>query len=211
MTGTAKIGWIGKTPKVDLKPAPPAPTVEEEREKYRQTWRDPLYRMASPAMRDHGESILTWARQHDMKTIMDFGAGKGTLDLFLKENGLKVHMLDLAENCLDRDVREALDDDLTFEEICLWDDEMAGRHADGVICIDVLEHLPLAHVPTVVNYLRLTALHGYCNAALFPHQVNGVELHLTLKSPKWWFQHFPEADHIVTEKDGMETHAVMVW
>ena len=211
MTGTAKLGWAGKTPKVAIESAPFAPSVDEEREKYTKTWKDPLYRMASPAMRDHSEAILAWADQHGMESIIDFGAGKGTLDLFLKKNGFQVHMLDLASNCLDRDVREALDENLTFEEVCLWDDAMAGRHADGVICIDVLEHLPMAHVPTVVKYIRETAPHGYCNAALFPHQVNGVELHLTLKSPKWWFQHFPDAECSVTEKGGRETHAVMVW
>lgn len=210
MAGTAKLGWIGKTPKVGIKPAPPTPSVEEEREKYTKTWKDPLYRMASPAMRDHGDAILSWARQHGMKSLIDFGCGKGTLDLFLKENGFRVHMLDLAENCLDRDVRESLDDDLTFEEICLWDDAMAGKSADGVICIDVLEHLPLKHVPQVIEYIKQSP-HGYCNAALFPHKVNGVELHLTLKSAKWWFQHFPEADCITMEKGGRDTHAVMVW
>lgn len=203
---TGKLGFAGKTPKVDINPVPKPPTAEDELDKYSEIWKDPLYRINSPAMRDHFDGISAWAKEHGMSSIMDFGAGKGTLDLALRKAGYGVIMLDIAENCLDRDVREALDEFLTFEQVCLWHDDMQGLRADGVICIDVLEHLPQQHVGTVARYIRETAPHGYCNAALFPHKVNGRELHLTLKKPAWWFQHFPEAECTATD-----SHALMVW
>lgn len=182
----------------------PPPTKQDEHEKYTEIWKNPGYRVNSPAMRDHFDGISAWAEEHKMSQLIDFGAGKGTLDLALRAKGYAVHMLDLAENCLDQEVREALDEKLTFEQACLWDDK--ERHADGVICIDVLEHIPMSHVPTVVDHIHATATHGYCNAALFSHIVGGKDLHLTLRPPNWWFQYFPGAECTSTD-----SHAVMIW
>lgn len=184
----------------DIRPT----TEQDEYEKYTEIWKNPGYRINSPAMRDHFEGISEWVEKHKLHQLIDFGAGKGTLDLALRAKGYAVHMLDLAENCLDDDVREALDEELTFEQACLWDD--TERHADGVICIDVLEHIPMTHVQTVIEHIHATATHGYCNAALFPHIVGGVDLHLTIMQPKWWFQFFPDAECV-----DAGSHAVMVW
>ena len=184
---------------------------QTEREKYTEVWNRPEARLQSPAMRDHFTEIKAWAEQHNLNKLVDFGAGSGVLDLALNKAGYKVHMIDLVPNCLNQEVRSALCETLTFEEACLWENN--EYHADGVICIDMLEHLPTEHVPAVVNLIHSTAPHGFCNAALFTHTVAGKELHLTLKPPTWWVELFPNITYdpsLIRRKDGL-IHVMMVW
>lgn len=180
-------------------------TQESEKDKYTETWNTAWYRQNSPALRDF-RRIVAWAEKYNIQHILDFGCGSGKVDLALNDKGYSVRMLDIADNCLDRATKDALSASLTFETACLWDERVSQIRGDGVICIDVLEHLPEDKVDAVVDNILCAAPHGYCNAALFPHRYQGKELHLTLKPASWWFAKFPDARQSTNGK-----HAVMVW
>ena len=177
-----------------------------EREKYTKTWGQSWYRQNSPALRDL-KHVRRWIDKHAIEHVLDFGCGSGKIDLCLRKDGRSVRMIDIAENCLDKETADALDSDLTFEVGCLWSDEMDSIRGDGVVCVDVLEHLPEDKVITVCEHIRNAAPHGYVNAALFPHRFKGEDLHLTLKPASWWFELFPDATHSVRRNK----HAFMVW
>ena len=180
---------------------------ESEHQKYATTWEDPWYRQNSPAQRST-TNIIGWLERHAIKNVVDLGCGCGRLDLELMEKGYSVRMIDIADNCLDEKVRRRLCADLTFETGCIWSDDVADVRADGVICIDVLEHLPPETVPAACASIRAMAPHGFVNAALFPHVHRGQTLHLTVKDAHFWFKLFPEANHKVSP-DGR--HAWMIW
>ena len=191
---------------------------EQEQSKYAEIWRMPGYRRVSPAFRDI-DNIRAWIDRHGIKRVVDFGCGKGQMDLALARDGVEVHMIDIANNCLDRDVREAVDrGELTFEQKCLWEPgvEKIDPPVDGVICIDLLEHLPPEKVAKVIRKIKLVAPHGYINAALFPHEVAGQVLHLTVREADWWTRQFPEAQSRISAEfhdlgNTAESHVYMEW
>jgi 2-polyprenyl-3-methyl-5-hydroxy-6-metoxy-1,4-benzoquinol methylase len=186
----------------------PAHTVSSERDKYQQMWEVPQYRRYSPAEREAGP-ILKWLDKHACQHVLDFGCGTGRLALKLADEGYSVRMIDIAANCLDKRVQDNLGPALTFEQACLWSDEVTHIHGDAVICIDVLEHIPPDYVETVISTIRAAAPHGYCNAALYKDgfgQRIGKPLHLTVKPAAFWHSHFPYAQNIVRGND-----AFMIW
>ena len=214
-----------KTVEAGLKTHKPVATVgpaqddqlKSEADKYERTWTIPWYRRVSPAYRSR-QKIFEWVERHNIKSIVDFGCGKGQIDLELARSGIKVHMIDIASNCLDRDVRAAVDKGelpITFEQRCLWSPNIENNKADGVLCIDLLEHLPPNRVAKVIRKIKLVAPHGFVNAALFPHVVNEHDLHLTVESASWWAAFFPDAE--IRETQEFETdnpassHVYMEW
>jgi hypothetical protein len=68
---------------------------------------------------------------------------------------------------------------------------------DGVICTDVLEHVPEEDVPWVVDELFGYAhLFVFANVACFPagkRLPNGQNAHCTVKPVKWWCREFERA------------------
>ena len=181
---------------------------QKEREKYNKMWNVQAYRRTSPAERQK-KSVLDWLNRHACSTVVDFGCGTGRLDLALSQEGYSVRMLDIADNCLDDQVRQNLGPGLTFETACLWSEEVSRIRADAVICLDVLEHIPTDKVDAVVENIRNAAPHGYCNAALyhdgFGKRINDT-LHLTVKPAGWWHEKFPNTHWSVRGND-----AWMVW
>lgn len=132
------------------------------------------YRRMHDAKKFNGDSlgmhipeIRKLIKQHDCKTILDYGCGKA-----------KIHK------------KEKLG------EVTLYDPyyEPYSKKPDGtydmVICTDVMEHIPLDDVSNVICDLA-----GYANKVLFlaictkPAKKsfsNGENVHLTVKSQPWW-------------------------
>lgn len=179
-----------------------------ERRKYQQMWGIREYRRYSPAEQELA-NVLAWLKKHEAKHVLDLGCGTGRLAKQLNERGYSVRMVDIAENCLDPSVRDALSDTLTFETTCLWSNEVWRMRADAVICIDVLEHIPEDRVTDVVLNLKTVAPHGYVNAALYKDGFGariGQRLHMTVKPAGWWFERFSGCEQKVRGND-----AWMIW
>lgn len=179
-----------------------------ERLKYQKMWRVPQYRRFSPAEKE-AERVLRWLDKHAAKHIIDLGCGSGRLALKIADAGYSVRMIDIAENCLDREVADNLSPSLTFETGCAWSTDVWRMRADAVICIDMLEHIPPEFVDDVVLNLHCMAPHGYVNAALYKDgfgQRIRERLHLTIQPAHWWHAKFPDAENTVRGND-----AWMIW
>lgn len=182
--------------KADPEPAKTTITKETEREKYESTWKKENYRHIAPAERDLQEFFKMVSMRMGWQVI-DFGCGTGRAGIKLHQEGYSVLMLDIAENCLDEGVKEYIQGlnpwgmDCNFQTACLWDDDLikfAPHKANIGHCVDVMEHLPEDKIDAVLENMAAMCEQVYLQIALFPHVMDGVELHLTLKPAEWWIK-----------------------
>ena len=183
---TARIGMAGLPPTVIIKPTNP------EREKYKRMWEQPDYRRVAPG-EFAATAFLAQARLHHDAEVLDFGCGTGRGALMIALlGGAKVTMLDFAGNCLDPEVRQALDTQngrLKFFE-CDLTKPITQRAAYG-FCTDVMEHIPPEDVLKVLRNILLAAEHVFFQISCVPDEMGaliGEPLHLTVQPPAWWLQ-----------------------
>lgn len=164
-----------------------------ERIKYEKVWTRSEYRQGSPAeslLKKNFVFIKDKFNLNEGDTFIEYGAGTGRGSLFLAEKGMKVQMLDIAHNCLDKQVLEALGSNLRFNTECLWD--MEGYVSDYFVCIDVMEHLPLEKVEQVLGKIeQQTQKGGLFGISCVPDAMGaliGETLHMTVMRPDWWEQ-----------------------
>ncbi|WP_407493157.1 hypothetical protein [Pseudooceanicola sp. MF1-13] len=112
-----------------------------------------------------------------IKTVLDYGGGGSNWDApkFDPDSGLSAKEF------------FGIDSVTTFEPAR---NLMNKVPSDGVVCMDVLEHIYLSDVPNVVEELFTLAKHllvvnvaCYEAAALLP---NGENAHITVRKPHWW-------------------------
>jgi Methyltransferase domain len=116
------------------------------------------------------KSIIALARSNKMKSILDYGCGKGRF----------------------KDVASKLAPELMVSE---YDPAIPGKDtlpepADLVICADVLEHIEPDRLDAVLQHIRSVTIKG---AILLPNLLpakkvlaDGRNAHLILESPAWW-------------------------
>lgn len=132
----------------------------------------------------HITAIRDLARQVSARTILDYGSGKAApykaRDLKLK-NG------------------ETIPDIQSYwgvESITCYDPGVAEFSAypqgtfDGLVCTDVLEHIPEPDIPWFLEGLfALSTGFVYANIASYPAKKvlpNGWNAHVTVQPPAWW-------------------------
>jgi SAM-dependent methyltransferase len=167
-------------------------TPEAEHKKYQRMWTEVAgYRSNSP-----GEGLvkkfLAVADWEDGDSLVDLGCGPGRASLLLQDNGLRVTMLDIAGEALDKSVKvRAGILGMVFIEQNLWDVYLSihGRF-DWLYCCDVLEHIPTEHVDATLNNMRaMTGKGAFLQIALWDDSFGnkiGETLHLTVKPIPWW-------------------------
>ena len=119
------------------------------------------------------------------KTIFDYGCGKG-------QQYQPIQIKDDKGNLLFNSIQEYLG----IEKITLYDpnyepfNKLPTEKSDGVICTDVLEHIPEEDIDWVLDELFSFAnKFVFANVACFPaekHLPNGENAHCTIKEPEWW-------------------------
>lgn len=150
----------------------------------------PLYReMAARGFNLHGLSILQYADQIGLlvietgaRTLLDFGCGRG--DAYAEPH--EIHRKWGVEKPFLYDPAFPTHDVLPPD----------GVSFDGVICSDVLEHVPKREVMALVHQL-FELSHGFVWASVccrhakkaFP---DGRNLHVTVKPIDWWRRVFAE-------------------
>lgn len=112
-----------------------------------------------------------------IKTILDYGGGGS----------------DWAKVDFDKETGLSAKDFFNVENVEIFEPArklLKKESADCVVCFDVLEHVFLADIPTVVRELfslckKLLVVNVACYeaAALLP---NGENAHVTVRNPEWW-------------------------
>lgn len=157
---------------------------------YEPIWESiPWYRKQSPGERDCLVEFL--GRLKPEWSVLDAGCGTGRAAICIWKAGHELVMVDVAENCLDEAVAIAADvnETLRFKQINLTMPVHMLLPLDVFFCTDVMEHFEEADLDQVLTNLRdMTTRGGYFQIYQLPHEVNGVELHLTQRPARWWLE-----------------------
>ncbi|MGH9847968.1 MAG: hypothetical protein ACREEM_55485, partial [Blastocatellia bacterium] len=134
------------------------------------------------SLRKHEGDILALIRESGTLTLLDYGAGKG----------------------LGYDSYGSADDSSAIKSNPAWPGVKVTCYDpgfapfakpyvgqfDGVICADVLEHIPDEDVPWVIDELfKSASKFVYASAACYPARKklpNGENAHVTQQRPEWW-------------------------
>lgn len=163
--------------------------VKEEKDKIREEYvgfyksmhKNPK-RFLGLTTQHHIELIANLIKRHNANSLLDYGSGKGM-------------------QYLNRRIHESWGGILPH----CYDPGVFGIHKkpqqkfDGVICCDVLEHIPeLLIEETILELSEFSEKFIYANIALSPagkKLPNGENAHVTLKSEQWWWSHFDKFVH----------------
>jgi 2-polyprenyl-3-methyl-5-hydroxy-6-metoxy-1,4-benzoquinol methylase len=165
-----------------------------EKAKYKKMWAHEIYRFSSPGLEAAPlflESFKEEVRPGD--SLTDFGCGTGLVALSFLEKAFKVHLVDIAENCLEDKIAtlmQLLPDQLFFTQASLWELPDAMEKSDWIYCVDVLEHLPRDKVETALTLLASKTKKGGLIQVFHKEEPFGAlideTLHLTIQPEKWW-------------------------
>lgn len=208
----AEVGAVGFPPVVKVRPT--------ERELYRRMWAHPEYRAVAPG-EDCAATFLRHANPKAGSTVIDFGCGtgRGALAIALF-GGVDVILVDFASNCLDLEVTQALTTQahaLRFVEADLTKTLPPDLVAPYGYCTDVMEHIPPSLVDRVLDNILQAAQHVFFQIATRPDilgQLEGHELHLTVRPHSWWLEKFQERQCVVhwsADVDGACLFYVTAW
>jgi len=201
------VGIIGKPPKVTITErdptlyGPDAARHQREQAKYAAMWMHDEYRAVAPG---EGEAMnfLAQAQPNKGADVIDFGAGTGRGAMMLALlGGVRVHMLDFAENCLDAEVRQALETQahaLQFTRHNLV--KPVPVRAKYGYCTDVMEHIPPEDVGRVLDNILGAAQHVYFAISCVDDvcgKLIGEPLHLSVHDYQWWLARFRERDCVI--------------
>jgi SAM-dependent methyltransferase len=144
---------------------------------------------------------------------IDFGCGTGRGGHALAAlYGLNVTLVDFASNCLDADVREALDefpDKLRFAQHDLTKPlDIKSRYG---FCTDVMEHIPPDQVDTVLENILTAAKSVFFQIACVEDKLGGLvghPLHLTVENHDWWKAKLEEHGCFIRWSKDCTSHAL---
>lgn len=155
-------------------------------------WMKPDYRHYSAGQK-YADNIISQLNIKEGDHVLDIGCGTGKLAKELISAGAFVHGIDIAENCLDKDLEER--SNFYFSRETIW--QMGARvdKSDYVVCTNVLEHVPqnLIHASLFqINSRMKTGGFFSCSVELDdlgPKHL-GINLHKTVMSGRWWADQF---------------------
>ncbi len=134
------------------------------------------------------KDIKSYIESTNSKTILDYGSGKAA---FYKKKDLKI----LNES--DKKEYNTIKDFWNVNKIEFYDvgvkeyQVFPNKNFDGIICTDVLEHIPIEDIPWVVKELfsfakKFVYIKVACSFAgsFLP---TGENAHITVAGPDWWY------------------------
>lgn len=138
----------------------------------------------------HAKEISLLVVKHEAKTLLDYGSGKGMQYLNLRVHeqwgGILPYCYDPGVFGIHKKPRERVISD-SPDHLAIF---------DGVICCDVMEHIPEQLIPdTVEEIMSMASKFAYVNVALSPagkNLPNGENAHVTLKPKEWWVDQFSQ-------------------
>jgi hypothetical protein len=129
-------------------------------------------RFAGYSIRPHLGQITDLVMESGAKTLLDYGCGAGkqyTEECWHMLWGFRPALYDPAVAAFSR---------------------CPTGQFDGVICTDVLEHVPADELETVVadlvGYARQWCFISVCCRRSKKHFPDGTNMHVTIREPEWW-------------------------
>jgi hypothetical protein len=138
------------------------------------------------------QSFFPPRRDNPGPTVIDFGAGKGTLLAFLLASGA-VSAPSVGVDLIEVPGRH--NEGIVWHQAALW--EAQPHKAQFALSTDALEHIDPALVPEALRTIRAAAPHGFLRISTRPGRTR--ELHLTVKGPPWWLEQLEKAGINPTE------------
>lgn len=180
--------------------------------KYRRMWADVQgYRNFSPGL------AAVWVFLKNVvpvngATLLDIGCGPGRAAAWFArfDPPFDVHMVDIADNCLDDDVADFIGDRLVVGP--LWDKTLEVPKCVYGFCCDVMEHIPPEKVDdTLENISR------WCDITFF--DISNTDeswgdkidskLHLTVEDYRWWQEKLQKHGKLLHATD-LAGHSIFV-
>jgi len=173
-------------------------------------WEHEEYRRVSPG--EHcAQEFLREAKPRKGATVLDLGCGTGRGGFALAFFGaLDVTLVDFAENCLDKDVRDMLEPQahaIRFVEADLT--KPLPVNAAYGFCTDVLEHIPPSQVDSVIKNCLAACQHVYFQIATGDDVMGdlvGHKLHLSVHPFEWWVDKLREHGAVVHWSSDHRSH-----
>ena len=168
----------------------------QEKRKYEKVWGNEQYRVTSPGNSSVADFLsFIKSRKLPSDSLIDFGCGTAIAAIPFLEAGFKVSLVDIAENCLNDNIRALtfLSPELiTFFLAPLWELPSSLEKSDWIYCIDVLEHLPPERVDKSLREMaKKTKKGGALQVFLLDEEMGrkiGEKLHLTIRPLDWWLE-----------------------
>lgn len=216
MSGTGAAGYEGTQPEVKVREGNP------EALKYGRMWERPEYRAVAPG-EDLAAEFVKIARPAPGSDVIDFGCGtgRGALALALPPpvgGNLRVTMVDFVRNCLDEDVRNALETQSHVLRFVKHDlEQRLPFAAEYGYCTDVMEHIPEDRVDRVLANVLMAAQHVFFAISTTDDSCGkliGEKLHLTVRPYAWWLEQFRKYEcvvHYSRELPGSAIFYVTAW
>ena len=196
MSLTGKAGIVGQKPSAKIGKAPPmTPEIrrKKEKKKYEKMWGEhgDKYRAVCPG-EIAATTFLQVANPKKGSTCIDFGCGTGnSIWMISLVHKVKMTLLDFASNCLDEEVKVALEnhtDLLKFREHNLND--TPPLIAEYGYCTDVMEHIPPEEIDNVLHNILKGAQCVFFRISTQPDRLGPLclnqPLHLSVHDYKWW-------------------------
>jgi hypothetical protein len=151
--------------------------ARDERRTAEQTFSGKMLVENAPAIRD-------LIARHGSRTLLDYGCGKGQAH---QQKDIELPTGEIAPSLAAYwDIERVRCYDPGYEPYR----ELPTDRFDGVICIDVLEHITEPDLPWVLEELFSYARHFvFASVACYPAKKflpNGRNAHCTVRSPDWW-------------------------
>lgn len=152
-----------------------------EKEKYRRQWRTNY--MPSVSARVLADYINSFV--HYPYRLLDIGCGDGTTVVELRKKGWLCDGLDITLAGLKPEATKG------FYESALWAMPFNDREFGFTFSTDVLEHIPPEKIEDSIKEIFRISRHRTLHIiATFPHEMDGIDLHLTVRPISWWQEQF---------------------
>lgn len=175
-----------------------------EKEKYEYMWGNhPPYRAFTVAEREVLiEFFLSNLKPYD--TVNDYGCGTGRPAEKIWRACHQVTMIDIAENCLDLEIKKMLGSEFRFIQADLREMDHAIPHSEWGFCCDVMEHIPAGDVDKVLKGISERSTHCFFQIEDWRDTTGpkliGEHLHCTIFGKEEWrkrlLNFFPEVKEV---------------
>lgn len=133
--------------------------------------------------------------------ILDAGCGEGIHLKRLLKDGYDAFGIELSSVCCEKFLTGVPHDNADIISFA-----KKGKQFDGLICMDVLEHIPYEGIEETIESLSKLSKKAFIGIANHSDVLNGVELHLIQQNKDWWIaklrKFYKHVNYISEQFDG---------